>query len=418
METIRVVADVSASNGDALNFFVPTGSLKPPIVSLGDNSGFPYVRDVYARGKEYIGMQGVHVTVRFDGEARGDGLAVNITQPDMSGNTTVIPLKSSVIPPQSDTIIPNIGEVKRVCLQTWMGTFVCAEGGGGNLVVVNRPVAAEWETFELHRLDENNITLKAHNGQYLCAENGGGTFVVANRGEAKEWERFGLLIDANGLVALSAYNGQFLCADSSGVLMANRNEAKEWEAFRIVDPSNITREQTRIDVNVYKIRTAPIWHTGTVIDDREYYFHTSNRVEITTPRGMDLIHHRTMVRLVPGNLDRVRSVLDTVINRWNGTRYDLGGHNCNFFTDDLIKSLGAPGLDQEYLNASGLAKGLRQYPGGSFLQELIVKWPMDDKRLDQAFMDDIQKLVNLPNDIRKEIERFFDHNGIPVPWRW
>ena len=96
--------------------------------------------------------------------------------------------------------------------------------------------------------------------------------------------------------------------------------------------------------------------------------------------------------------------------------YDVAGHNCNFFTDDLIKSLGAPGLDQEYLNASGLAKGLRQIPGGTTVQELIVKWPITDKRLDQAFMDDLQRLARLPDDIRKEIVRFFDR--IRFPWSW
>jgi len=310
-------------------------------------------------------------------------------------------------------VIPNIGETTKVCLQTWMGTYVCAEGGGGNLVVVNRPEAKEWETFEINRLDENLITLKANNGQYLCAENGGGKYVVANRGEAKEWEKFSMFIDGNGLVSLSAHNGQFLSADSSGLLRADRNQAKEWEAFRIIEQAQANSEQTRIEVNVYKIYTAPIWHTGTVIDGSEYYFQTNNRVEITTPRGMGLEHHRTMVRLVPGNLDRIKSVLDTVINRWNGTRYDLGGHNCNFFTDELIKSLGAPGLDQEYLNASGLAKGLRQLPGGDTLQELVVKWPITDKRLDKALMNDLQKLTRLPEDIRREIGGLFKR---VFPW--
>ncbi|XBM35230.1 hypothetical protein AAG663_08755 [Bacillus licheniformis] len=313
-------------------------------------------------------------------------------------------------------VIPNVGESTRICLQTWMGTYVCAENGGGDLVVVNRPEAKEWETFELNRLDEDHITLKAHNGQYLCAENGGGTIIVANRGEAHEWEKFGLFIDHNGLVSLSVHNGQFLCAESTGVLMANRNEPKEWEAFRIVDPSNSNIEQTRIEVNVYKIVSAPLWHTGTVIDGREYYFQDNNQVETCNPSGMDLKHHRTMVRIVPGNLDKAKATLESVINRWNGTRYDVAGHNCNFFTDDLIKSLGAPGLDQEYLNASGLAKGLRQVPGGATVQELIVKWPITDKRLDQAFMDDLQRLARLPDDIRKEIVRFFDR--IRFPWSW
>lgn len=93
METVRVVATNSAAGRDALDFFVVTGSTQPPIVSLADNNGFPYVRDLYARGKEHQSLSGVHVTVRFDGDASGTGLAVNVAQPDMTGDYTVIPLQ-------------------------------------------------------------------------------------------------------------------------------------------------------------------------------------------------------------------------------------------------------------------------------------------------------------------------------------
>ena len=67
-------------------------------------------------------------------------------------------------------------------------------------------------------------------------------------------------------------------------------------------------------------------------------------------------------------------------------------------------SLGSSGLDQEYLNASGLAKGLRQFPGGATIQKVIVKWPITDKRLDQAFMDDLRRLAHLPADIINELK--------------
>lgn len=309
-------------------------------------------------------------------------------------------------------LIPVVGGKSKVCIQSWMGTYVCAEKGGGHIVVVNRPEAKEWETFEIHRISEDEVTIKSHNGQFLCAENGGGTIVVANRNEPSTWETFKLNIDQNGLIVLTAANGQFLCADISGVLVADRDNAKEWESFYFVDPSMANvQEQTQIQVNVYKIGTSPIWHTGTVIEGTEYYFNTNNHVEHCKPKGMDLIHHRTMVRVIPGNIERVKSILDSVIKRWDGTRYDLGGHNCNFFTNDLLNSLNAGSLDQEYLNASGLGKGLKQFPGGSTLQEILVKWPIHDKRVDQSFMDDLKKLVRLPRDIIEEIERFHKRIG-------
>lgn len=305
--------------------------------------------------------------------------------------------------------IPNIGEIARVCLQSWMGTFVCAEEGGGGIVVVNRPEPKGWETFEMKRLDADHVTLKAFKGQYLCAVNGGGTVVVANRVEAQGWETFGISIDSNGLVTLSANNGQFVCAEPNGVLVANRDEAKGWEAFRIVDPAHGNWPQTRIEVNVYKLAgLAPLWHTGTVIDGREYYFHTTNKVQNCDPKGHPAKHHRTLVRLVPGNLDHVKSVFDTVKSRWDDTRYDVAAHNCDRFTNDLLQSLGVSSLNKEYIDASGLAKGLRQTPGGATLQELLVKWPIKDKRLDEAFLADLKRLRNVPKDIINELDGLGD----------
>jgi hypothetical protein len=200
------------------------------------------------------------------------------------------------------------------------------------------------------------------------------------------------------------------CAEDYGVLMANRNAPGSWETFRVVERPSAELGQTRIEVNVYKIGgAAPLWHTGTVIEGREYFFTTTNRVEsidVKTEKMKAMSHHRTLVRIVPGNGERVRKIRDQVLARWNGTRYDFGAHNCNLFTDDLLQSLGVPGLDQEYLNASGLAKGLRQVSGGATAQELLVKWPVDDKRLDKAFMDDLSRLGRLPEDTAEELKRF------------
>lgn len=324
-------------------------------------------------------------------------------------------------------IIPNVGASTRVCLQSWMGTFVCAENGGGSIVVANRPVAGEWETFEIRRLDADHITLRASNRQFLCAERGGGTVVRANRNEVSDWETFTLFVDQNGLISLAAHDGSYICAEPSGIVMANRQSAGEWEAFRIVDPENANGDQTRIEVNVYKLGVTrvtpdgiePIWHTGTVIG-REWYFNDTERVIDCDPGGGPGAHHRTMIRLIPGNMERAITIRESVIARWNGTRYNVSNHNCNFFTDDLLQSLSAPGLDQEYLDASGVAKGLREIPGGATVQELVVKWPLADKRLDQAFMEDLRRLAHLPADVRDELGRIGGQigdviNNIPLP---
>jgi len=201
----------------------------------------------------------------------------------------------------------------------------------------------------------------------------GGAIVVANRNKLGPWETFGISVSASGLISLQASNGKYVCAEQSGLLQANRASVGEWEMFRVVSPEAANEEETRIEVNVYKIGTAPLWHTGTVIDGREYYFQTNNRVQECAPRGMGLPMHRTIVRFVPGSLQRVKSILGQVSGRWNGTRYDLTSHNCNFFTNDLLTALGTTGLDREYMDASQMAKVLRQTPGSSTVQEVLVK---------------------------------------------
>ena len=70
------------AKGNNIDFFVRTDNLSPPVVTLGDNDGFPFVRDVYARARDFGGpKKGVHVTIRFEGPARGNKIAVNIFQP-------------------------------------------------------------------------------------------------------------------------------------------------------------------------------------------------------------------------------------------------------------------------------------------------------------------------------------------------
>ena len=75
-----------------MHFFVRTGSSAPPIGCLSANSGFPHVRDAYFRAGDHEGDDGVIVHVRFEGAASGNRIAVNIAQPNMPGDGTVIPL--------------------------------------------------------------------------------------------------------------------------------------------------------------------------------------------------------------------------------------------------------------------------------------------------------------------------------------
>lgn len=92
METVRVSVGPEAARGREVLFFVRTGSKRAPIASLADNNGFPAVREFYVKGFEHRGEEGVRVHIFFEGSANGEGIAINIAQPDMPGDKTVIPL--------------------------------------------------------------------------------------------------------------------------------------------------------------------------------------------------------------------------------------------------------------------------------------------------------------------------------------
>ena len=162
-----------------------------------------------------------------------------------------------------------------------------------------------------------------------------------------------------------------------------------------------------IEVRVYRlVDLRPVWHTGTRIrmdpetDHRyEVYFQITNRVEcldLQSESAFNAPKHRTLTRQVPGDWKRIVSVFDQVRQRWDGTRYDLLRHNCNLFTDDLLRSLGADGLDKEYVDSSGIRALLARLPGTATLQELFVKGPQGGNvQVDQAVWQDVKPFGKL-----------------------
>jgi hypothetical protein len=121
----------------------------------------------------------------------------------------------------------------RVALQSASGRYVCAEGGGGGAMNVNRSGVGSWETFTVVPLGGSRVALRASNGKYVCAEGGGGGAVTATRSQVGDWETF-QVVSMNGTqVAFRTSKGNYLCADGGGGgrLVANRSVAGAWETF-------------------------------------------------------------------------------------------------------------------------------------------------------------------------------------------
>ena len=79
----------------------------------------------------------------------------------------------------------------KIALQTVNGSFVVAEGGGGNELKADRPWIGPWETFTLeHHWNGYAWALRAADGSYVVAEGGGGREMKANRPGMGPWEAF------------------------------------------------------------------------------------------------------------------------------------------------------------------------------------------------------------------------------------
>ena len=57
-------------------------------------------------------------------------------------------------------------------LQSHHGKFVCAEEGGGGILVANRDRVGPWESFKLHLHTPSGLSLETHTGHFWCAERG------------------------------------------------------------------------------------------------------------------------------------------------------------------------------------------------------------------------------------------------------
>jgi hypothetical protein len=79
----------ATSTSSHLNFFIATGSLAQPLVTLADNNGYPPVHELYARPRGYQGKDGISVSVYFAGLAQGKEIAVNVLQEGMTAHHEV-----------------------------------------------------------------------------------------------------------------------------------------------------------------------------------------------------------------------------------------------------------------------------------------------------------------------------------------
>ncbi len=126
------------------------------------------------------------------------------------------------------------------------GQYVCAENSGGDLLIVNRNVPLQWESFILINLqgtglqDGSLVGIACNNGQFVSAKNGGGSNVIANGDSIGAWETFtikkvggGAIQTGDSVVFLCSDGVHYLTAEGGGgqQVVADRAAIGPWETM-------------------------------------------------------------------------------------------------------------------------------------------------------------------------------------------
>ncbi|KAB1199827.1 putative glucan 1,3-beta-glucosidase A [Morella rubra] len=130
--------------------------------------------------------------------------------------------------------IPNKDFLDGTALQlksVTTGKYLCAETGGGTIIVANRTTASGWETFRLWRINEKTFSFRVFNNQFVGLDtNGNGIDVVAVSTIPGSSETFEIVRkpDDATRIRIKAPNGNFLQAKSEVLVTADFAGNSEW----------------------------------------------------------------------------------------------------------------------------------------------------------------------------------------------
>lgn len=117
--------------------------------------------------------------------------------------------------------------------------YICAEGGGGGKIHVDRPRRQAWETFRMYDLGNNFIALQSTDGHFITLSGDSGKLEASADMVSRNARYKKISIQGKPAhIALQANNRYYVCADRTlnhNRLVANRTNIGPWEKFRITD---------------------------------------------------------------------------------------------------------------------------------------------------------------------------------------
>lgn len=106
--------------------------------------------------------------------------------------------------------------------------YLCAESGGGTILVANRSSASGWETFKLWRINKETFRFRVFNKQFVGLD---GYNVVAVSNSSIDSDTFHIVKENENStrVRIKAYNGYFLQAKTENLVTADVSEVRGWK---------------------------------------------------------------------------------------------------------------------------------------------------------------------------------------------
>ncbi|XP_057442579.1 probable glucan 1,3-beta-glucosidase A [Lotus japonicus] len=107
------------------------------------------------------------------------------------------------------------------------GKYLCAESGGGTILVANRSTASGWETFSLWRINENAFRFRVFNKQFVGLN---GINAVALTNTPTDSATFDVIkeSDSSNRVRIKASNGYYLQAKTEVLVTADVSHVSGW----------------------------------------------------------------------------------------------------------------------------------------------------------------------------------------------
>ncbi|THG03152.1 hypothetical protein TEA_001719 [Camellia sinensis var. sinensis] len=232
------------------------------------------------------------------------------------------------------------------------GKYLCAETGGGSIIVANRTVASGWETFKLWRINETSYQLRVFNKQFVGVDSGGNgidmvAIVAGTPGRSETFEIVRNSDDPNR-IRIKAPNGFFLQVKIENLVTADSKGDGSWgnddqSVFIITNTGGLHGEFQLTNgygpVNAPQVMTEH-WNTFIVEDD--FNFISSNGINaVRIPVGWWIASDPTPPQPYVGGS------LQALDNAFIWAQY---ANNPHLYAVELINEPLSPGATVESLN--------------------------------------------------------------------